>query len=313
MSRAGGSGRGGGGSAGTGGSSAGSGGQPAAGTSGSSGSGGSAGMGAGGAGCEAKPSYTEAIHYVLDVDWPATTAAAAGSGKVHLWIRVHFDASGTELTGELYPCGLVLPEANLTIAGQLATGGDKVLIDVPDAVWDAPSVPATPITGTQSGFGMGSTVEQSSTALQGVVLADPTAAWPASGVDAETSDFDDDDLPGYTATPREGDGYVLPPTEIGLRGSAPSADLVYLVSRVGMLTHGMRTACDAHSGTGEVTAFDYHVVGCHVSGAEECDADQTDFVDQNRMVYVASSASYEAKVVADDASCADVRAALPEQ
>jgi hypothetical protein len=39
---------------------------------------------------------------------------------------------------------------------------------------------------------------------------------------------------------------------------------------------------------------------------------QADFVDQNRMKYMVKSGTYEAKVVADDASCADVRAALPE-
>jgi hypothetical protein len=250
---------------------------------------------------------------VLDVEWPATTAAADGTGKVHLWVRVQFDASGNDLTGELYPCGLVLPEANLTIAGQLATGGDKLLIEVPDAVWDAPSVPVMPVTGKQSAFGVGSTVEHSSVALQGVMLADPSAAWPASGASVETVDFDGDGFPGYTSVAREGGGYVLPPTEIGLGGSAPAADRIYLVSRVGMVTHGTRTACDAHSGIPDVTAFDYHVVGCHVSGGQECDADQADFIDQNRMVYVTSSATYQAKVVPDTASCADVRAAFPEQ
>ena len=52
-------------------------------------------------------------------------------------------------------------------------------------------------------------------------------------------------------------------------------------------------------------------MGCHIEGGSACNADQTDFVDQNRMRYMVTSATYEAKVVADDASCADVRAALP--
>jgi hypothetical protein len=62
-----------------------------------------------------------------------------------------------------------------------------------------------------------------------------------------------------------------------------------------------------------VTAFDNHVVGCHIEGGAECSADQADFVDQNRMRYMVTSATYEAKVVPDDASCGDVRAALPAQ
>jgi hypothetical protein len=105
---------------------------------------------------------------------------------------------------------------------------------------------------------------------------------------------------------------VLPPTAVGLAGSAPSADKVYLIPRQAMTLTGTRTACDAHSGTADVSAFDNHVVGCHISGEAECTADQTDFVDQNRMRYMVSSATYEAKTVAADASCADVRAALPQ-
>jgi hypothetical protein len=263
--------------------------------------------------CEAPAngSWTEAVHYTLDVTWPSTTAGEKGTGKINIWSRVTYTATGKALAVGLHACGSVLPETKLTVAGKIATGGDKVLIEVPPAVWDAPSIPITMAEGTHSGFDVGSDFEFSYVSILGATLADPMAAWPAEGADITAVDLEGDGSDGYTATPRNGGGFVLPPTAVGLAGSAPSADKVYLVSRQAMTLKGKRTACDAHSGTATVTAFDNHVVGCHIEGGAECSANQADFVDQNRMRYMVTSAVYEAKVVPDDASCADVRAALP--
>jgi hypothetical protein len=263
--------------------------------------------------CEAKTTWTEALHYMLDVTWPGTTAGEKGTGKIDIWSRVQFEATGKELEVGLHACGSVLPETKLTVAGKIATGGEKVLIEVEGSVWDAPSIPITKASGKQSGFELGSSVEFSYVSLLGVTLADPKATWPDSGDELTTVDLEEDGWPGYTATPRNGGGYVLPPTAVGLAGSAPSADKVYLVSRQAMTLKGKRTACDAHSGTATVAAFDNHVVGCHIEGGDECKPAQSDFVDQNRMRYAVSSATYEAKVVADDATCAEVRAALPQK
>jgi hypothetical protein len=291
-------------------SSSGSGSMTQAGSTGSTPEGGSDGTGPGEE-CEARDSWTEAAHYVLDVTWPGTTAGGEGTGKIDIWSRATFTVKGDDLEVGLHACGSVLPETKLTIAGQLATGGQKVLIEVPNAVWDAPSIPVTMASGKQSGFSVGSDVEISYISVLGATLADPMAAWPESGADMTTIDLEGDSAKGYTAAPRDGGGFVLPPTAVGLGGSAPSADKVYLVSRQAMNLTGKRTACDAHSGTAEVTAFDNHVVGCHIKGAEDCSAGQSDFVDENRMRYMVTSATYQAKTVATDASCADVRAALP--
>jgi hypothetical protein len=263
--------------------------------------------------CSAKESWTEAMHVVIQVTWPATLAAAAGSGKAELWSRTKVKASGNDLSGEVDACGLVLPETVFTAAGALATGGQKFAVDAPDSVWEGKHVPVTVSSGKQSGFAVGSTIQQASIALQGVKLSDPKAAWPASGTGLETFDFDDDTFPGWTAVARNGGGYVLPPTAIGLVGSAPSTDKVYTASRASVALNGKRTACDAHSGPA-TASIDYHVVGCHImAGDKQCDAAQTDFQDQQRMVYVSGSATYEAKTVPDDATCADVRAAFPHK
>jgi hypothetical protein len=269
------------------------------------------GSGGGSATCEPRDSWTESVHYVLDVTWEGSAASEDGSGKINIWSRVTFKPNGDKLDVGLHACGSVLPETKLTGAGKLATGGDKVLIEVKEEVWDAESIPVTMASGTQSGFDVGSDVEFTYVSLLGANMADPSSAWPASGADMMGVDLEGDGAKGYTATPRNGGGFVLPPTELGFLGAAPSADKVYLVSRQAMTLKGKRSACDAHSGTAMVASFDNHVLGCHISGGAECSAKQADFVDTNRMKYVAKSATYEAKVVADDASCADVRAALP--
>jgi hypothetical protein len=261
--------------------------------------------------CEARESWTEALHYTLEVTWPATTAGESGTGTINIWSRLSLTADGNALELGLHACGSVLPETNLTIAGRLATGGEKVLIEVPEAVWDAPSIPITMASGEHAGFEVGSSFEFSYVSLLGVTMADPMGAWPASGAGMDVFDLEEDGADGYTAVPRSGGGYVLPPTAVGLGGSAPSADQVHLISRQAMTLTGTRTSCDEHSGTAEVSAFDNHVVGCHIEGGSACNADQTSFVDENRMRYMVTSATYEAKAIADDASCADVRAALP--
>jgi hypothetical protein len=293
----------------------GEGGNPSAGASsaGESGSGSAGEAGSAATDCEARSSWAEAVHYVLSVTWAGTTASESGEGQVELWSRVDYTATGNDLEVELRACGSMLPETNLTAAGRIATGGEKVMIEVPNSVWDAPSIPTTTTTGEQSGFGIGSSVEFGYVSQLGVTLDEPRAEWPDSGADLVTFDMEMDGSPGYTATPREGDGYVLPPTALGIVGSAPAADRVYLVSRQAVTLTGTRTACDAHSGTANVENFDNHVVGCHISGGDDCTESQADFVDQNRMRYVVSSATYEAKMIAEDATCADVRAALPSQ
>jgi hypothetical protein len=57
--------------------------------------------------------------------------------------------------------------------------------------------------------------------------------------------------------------------------------------------------------------IDNHVVGCHIMGASDCMPADANFVDMNRSTYTIVGASAQSKIVADTATCADVRAALP--
>jgi hypothetical protein len=78
---------------------------------------------------------------------------------------------------------------------------------------------------------------------------------------------------------------------------------------------GKTTSCDEQAGTATAKFFDNHIVGCHVFNGGDCTktgvGNQTDFIDTSRTVYVPGAGTFVSKKLADNASCADVRAALP--
>jgi hypothetical protein len=168
---------------------------------------------------------------------------------------------------------------------------------VPDAVWEAAVKTTFPGTGVQSSFDVNSKVHlDASPVLLGLTMTDPTAAWPALA-NIQSADTDGDGHPGITSIPRSGGGFSLPPTSI-LQTS--HADQLYIASRT-------TAVLDAN-----VLAFDNHVIGCHIQGGGDCAAADYQFVDTNRTVYTVTGATFVAKVVPDAATCADVRAALPQ-
>ena len=75
----------------------------------------------------------------------------------------------------LQGCGTVLPETGLTSLGRIAAGGDKILIEVPEDVWEKPSMPKFAVTGMQAGGAMG-TFNLSWAVLLGATLPRPEGA-----------------------------------------------------------------------------------------------------------------------------------------
>jgi len=248
----------------------------------------------------------------MDVTWAAGTATNAGTGKVVLWNRSKLTSSGMTLDGETITCGTVLPDLTLNFLGNIAAGGSKVLIEIPTKDWDAPTMPKYPSKGTLAAWTVGSALTIEPTiVLVGLTMPDPNAAWPSSAMGITTVDADSDGKPGMLAVPKADGGYTQPPTAIGLGGSAPVADNLYLVSRTSVALTGKTTTCEEQSGTAMVKYFDSHVAGCHVKGAAECNPTQADFIDQSRTIYQVTGGSFKSKKIADGATCADVRAALP--
>jgi hypothetical protein len=233
-------------------------------------------------------------------------------------------ANGNSFTGVSQTCGLSLPDLTLNGLGSIAAGGGKVLIQIPPTVWAKSSMPTYASTGSQTGWGPPNTFKIDPTlAMIGLKMPASTDAatfmWPSSSWNFPSgTTFPDDDTdmnPGITASPANGMGYVLPPTAIGLIGSAPSADQVYLATRTQMTLSGNWTSCTDLSGSAMVTEFDNHVVGCHIHGGSTCTTNaantQADFLDQNRTVYTPGMATFTAKTLSDGAGCSDVLSAVP--
>jgi hypothetical protein len=294
------------------------GGSSGAGTGGTSGTGGTPGTGGGVTGtgggaagtggattgnCPMPATFTHANHDILNVTWPGGLATAGGTGPVHIWSKVTFTANGNTLSATAQACGSVLPSTVLSAL----VGGGSVQIDIPNAAWDAASMPRFTFTATQTGWNVGSTISYTSNALVGFT-ADP-GSWPtaSSGISGRV-DADGDGAVGLTAVARTGSGFVIPPVDILMTARA---DKVYIVTRNSNSVVVTRTSCDQLTSTTTYTNFDNHVVGCHVAGGQDCDTAQATFVDNNRTVYVVSSATVQTKLVPDSATCADVRAALP--
>jgi hypothetical protein len=263
--------------------------------------------------CPVQTTLTLAVHIIMDATWPASTATNSGAGKIHLWNLAKLSASGGLLSGdETRSCGTNLPDFSLNAAGAIVTGGSKVLVEIPNAVWDAPSIPRLQSRGKIAGWDPGSQFNIDGTiALIGFSGGDASAPWPDSYTKLTPVDADGDGKPGFTAVPRAGGGYVQPPTGLGFLGSAPSADKLYLASRTVLSLDGKLSTCTDVAGTATISFFDSHVVGCHVKNGGDCTASQIDFVDQSRTLYKITSATFTAKKIADDATCADARAALP--
>jgi hypothetical protein len=267
-----------------------------------------AGSGGGGDACAPRENLTIAVHVVINVTWPDTLATVQGSGQVHIWNRSKYVVNGSEFSGETSPCGSVLPPLELSVIA----GGGKALIEIPDATWDLPSMPEVAGNGEIEGWTVGSKfITNPSSALVGLMMDDATSAWPAKGTMVTTVDHDGDTKPGIVGLPKSDGDFVRPPTSI-LGQAGAVADQVYLVTRTALALDGVMTSCTDQEGTVDVPFFDNHVVGCHVFNGGECDATQADFIDTNRTIFEVVDATYTAKFIDEGATCADVRAALPQ-
>jgi hypothetical protein len=248
---------------------------------------------------------------MVEVSWPGTTGLQAGSGTVHIWSRSALTFAGTKVTGEVSPCGSMIPPLTKTAIA----GGGQVQTVFPDNIWDSTAMPKVQASGSISGFDIGSTISMDPIASAvGLTMGNPgTDPWPAQASAVKGVDHDGDGKKGITGVPRTDAGFTAPPLDLvgALNPNGPRADAVYVATRTVIQLAGKRDTCTTASGTATVSKLDSHVIGCHVKGAAECTQAQSDFVDQNQPKFTVKSATYKMVQVADNATCSDVRAALP--
>ena len=257
--------------------------------------------------CPVQASGTSGNRIVATISWPETLGVEAGTGQLVIWTKADLKFDGTSVTGEVTPCGSIVPP----LQTKAAVGGHKVQPIIPDALWDMPGLPKTAAKGTISGFDPGATIQmEPASALLGAEMGDAANdEWPLSWSGLTTTDPDGDGKPGITAAPNTTDGFSAPP--LGIFPDSPKAQQLFLATRSVIELQGKRDTCTTASGKAVIHKFDNHVVGCSSTAGGDCSASETDFVDTNRVVYKIESATYEMAQVPTGASCADVRAALP--
>ena len=254
------------------------------------------------ASCELPNTYTRAARSALEISWPETLASTAGTGTFVTWARVTYTkgADGT-LEMESHPCGSLMPVATLSDL----VGGLKSAAQVPQTAFDSPNMPTTRATIMQR---EDRSLTFRSGAPLGTMLSDPDAEWP-SAERLVPVDHDGDGLPGVTSVPLEGPEYLAPPTSISL---SEFLDRLYLATRLRVQV-SLTPACSGTAvGTIEPRAFNSTVVGCHVKDRDDCDETELQFIRDHRPNYtLGKSGTWTEVEVPEDASCADVRAALP--
>jgi hypothetical protein len=254
------------------------------------------------ANCELPNSYTRAARLTLELTWPETIAFVAGAGTLAMWAKVTYTRSSAgALELALRPCGALLPEAT---ASALA-GGLKSSTQVPATAFDSPNMPIDRTAVTQR---EDRSLTFAISTVLGAMLPDPDGAWPASQ-SLVAFDHDGDGSPGLTALPIEGPDYLAPPSSIS---QLETLDRLYIATRARVRVSITPACSGAADGLVEPLGFNSSVVGCHVKGRDECTASEMQFIANGSPRYMlGASGTWTEVEVPPEASCTDVRAALP--
>jgi hypothetical protein len=247
--------------------------------------------------------YTTAVRTIINLRWTGTLGVAPGTGQLLVWAKLKYP-QGNAVMAEVTLCALQVPPLTRT----LVLGSAKSAVDIPTAAFDAPTMPKFTGTLRRNGRMFEFVLNPS---LIGLTLSDPSGAWPAVAADIMAVDHDGDGKPGVTAVAKQGDGFSQPPINVA---QTQLADEMYVAARVQYRATGVIADCaDVMDGKAELLAFDYAVVGCHVKDAGDCSNENVQLVQGNRPKLVAAGAgsSYTTRLIPNDATCADVRAALP--
>jgi hypothetical protein len=186
-------------------------------------------------------------------------------------------------------------------------GSHRVYQEVPIATFD--NMPFPSPLGQVTRVGETQQVDQIAVVL-GLDMPDPLGTWPTQvEPSVQTVDADGDGKPGVTSVPRNGEGFALSPTSVLMTNFA---DRMYGAVRLVYTGSFAATPCtETVDGAATVSAFDQLVVGCHTQSGPDCSADEIRFFNDNRPVLMRGSAILNATSVEAQASCSEIRNALP--
>ncbi|HEX6244151.1 MAG TPA: hypothetical protein VFZ61_24715 [Polyangiales bacterium] len=248
---------------------------------------------------------TFALRLSLEASWSSTGALVSGNGEFVFWARLRLTQSGNMLTGTLAPCGEAVPDfraINLV---------ERYGVSVPDAMFDrGAGLPALPASATLTDSFPGGRFALERTAIvMGAALSDPiNGAWPSANAIA-ARDSDADGKPGITLPYKTSGSYFYPPADnLGVT----RVQAGYIATRVAFGLSGALDTCNSSSGTVSAQSIDARSLGCRtVADLRDCNAIEANHLDENTPRYQVGQARYKLHRIADNATCANVRSALP--
>jgi hypothetical protein len=254
---------------------------------------------------------TYALKMSVAGSWPQDSYIRSGSGTFQFWMRLTGTHSGNSLTGTVTECGRFIPPFSAR------TVSESFSFHYANSVFDGNFLPASAATITLANASPGASMTLPGTAVQmGIDMAiapwsrNPvTAAWPTAASQipaANRIDMDGDGNPGVTAEYE--DNYDHPRTGGSLFD--PRSDNPYVASRVSFSLNGTLNSCTQATGSANFAYIDTRIYACSLDSGT-CNGSQASFLDTNCLNYTMGSATYTLVKVANGASCATIRAALP--
>ncbi|HMA95509.1 MAG TPA: hypothetical protein VKP30_22625 [Polyangiaceae bacterium] len=251
-------------------------------------------------------SGTFALMISAPVTWSsANTYVSPGSGTFTFWLRLKGTQVGSSVNGLVTECGRITPAFRISLVNE------PCLFNLPDSLFEDEVLPTVAATVSLGGSSPSSSLTLSTIALlMGTEMADPLAgSWPEEASGIISLDMDGDGHPGVTATYEDASPYYYPHTAATLNSAR--AARAYVAMRLRFSLDGALTSCAESSGSASVTSVDSRIIGCQLQSGAECSNSQANFLDGNAIdYYVFNAATYTLTKVADDATCADVRAAF---
>lgn len=250
---------------------------------------------------------TWALKVSLNDSWPSASHIASGSGTHHFWLKLQSTHSGTSVSETLTECGRYVPDFRASEVSE------TFHFDLPNSLFDGNFLPSSNATVTLGSSSPGATFSMPATAfLMGTTMSNAvTASWPSAASGLTQLDMDGDGKSGVTLDYLSSGGYNEPRTSASLFGFN-RADKPYIASRLVFSLNGSLSSCTQSSGSATVSFIDTRIFGCKLSGSSsDCSGSESNFLDQNCVIYSLGSSTYTMVKVTDGANCAAVRAAIP--
>jgi hypothetical protein len=260
---------------------------------------------------ECSSAGTWAIKITTPVKWNQTFVIQGGSGTITNFAKSVRTQNGLTIVDTAKICGIETPPYSSTPT----FGNEKYGVSFAPEVFDAPSMPSFTLNGTLSANTEGASFTATpSAALIGATMANPTTdPWPSNGAALTAVDADGDGNVGITGIPMSGNGFIQPPVN---PTRTIRAGKVFATFRNVLTASGTVKSCTRVEGVGDIAminnkaAIDQHVLGCQHQDGAACAPAEFKLLDGAAPVYIPTDKATITMVkLADNATCADVRAA----